>query len=139
MFEYFSAVFPLICIFHINEFHLVCLYFIKKALFFYLNTDENITLMLLSSLFSMIFLIFMCIPSVITYLYFLYLFPINLLSFCLLFCFLIPHFLALLLPSFSLHTRHPLHPSIHSSLIQLGEEKCSTSSPDCQERTSVVS
>lgn len=89
---------------------------LKKVYFFHLNTDENITLMLLSSLFSMIFLIFMCIPSVITYLYFLCLFPINLLSFCLLFCFLIPHFLALLLPSFSLHTRHPLHPSILDSI-----------------------
>lgn len=68
-----SAAVPLIRIFHINESHLICLYFIEKEriCMFYFNTVQNIILMLLSSLFVISFIFIISILSVIAYLLFI--------------------------------------------------------------------
>lgn len=99
--------------------------------------------MLLSSLFSVIYLIFISIHSVIVYLFFFVYFHLTLFLFACFSVYIVFNFLFSLLFSYHVLSRpFPTNPSplssMHSSLIQLGEEKCTTSSPACQQRTSIV-
>lgn len=102
------------------------------------KTDENITLMLLSSLwfpssvfpcFRLLFIFFSLSISLelLFFLAFLHIFSF--------------HF-SLPFPYDVFFCLFPTYPSpltsMHSSLIQLGEEKFTTSSPACQQRTSIV-
>lgn len=85
--------------------------------------------MLLSSLFSVISLT----PFFRLFITFFCLFPVNHLAFLSIFS--SPTISCLVLFP---HTLHLLHPFIHPSWSQLGEKKCTTSSPACQQRTSIV-
>lgn len=100
---------------------------------FYFSTVRNIALMLLSSLCYSLHLFYLH-----SFCYYLHCFPLSIPLFFFAHLLSITLSLARSLPSLVLS----LHPcfvrSLHSSLIQLGEERCTTSSPARQQRTSIV-